>query len=163
VAVVVDPSDHDAESRERTGALPSFLIIGAMKCGTSALHRYLSVHPEVAISEPKELKFFVGPASIPSYAGSWSWQRGNWHRGTAWHKRHFAAHARARGEAPPAYTSPSFPEAAGRIARVVPDARLLYLVRDPMARAVSQYWHPMPTGPSAGRSPRRCWSRRAST
>ena len=50
-------SDEDA----RFGVLPNLIIIGAMKCGTTALHRYLGLHPDVAMSEPKELNFFCGP------------------------------------------------------------------------------------------------------
>ena len=49
--------------------------------------------------------------------------------------------APVRGEASPGYTSPSFPSAAERMARVVPGARLVYAVRDPIERAVSQYFH----------------------
>jgi hypothetical protein len=123
--------------RSAPGPLPNVLIIGAMKCGTSALHRLLAAHPEVSMAAAKELNFFVGPARVD---GDWSWSRGNWHRGVEWYARQFAE-APVRGEASPAYTSPSFPEAAGRIARVVPDVRLVYLVRDPVARAVSQYRH----------------------
>jgi hypothetical protein len=120
--------------------LPNLLIIGAMKCGTSALHRYLAVHPEIAMATPKELNFFVGPAELPVDPSAWSWHRGNWHRGIAWYRRQFAD-APVRGEASPAYTSPSFPYAAARIGRLIPGARLVYMVRDPVARAVSQYLH----------------------
>jgi len=108
-----------------------------MKCGTSALHRLLGAHPDVAMATPKELNFFVGPARAARGA---SWHRGNWHRGLRWYARHFED-APVRGEASPGYTSPSFPEAAERIAAVLPAARLVYLVRDPVARAVSQYRH----------------------
>ncbi len=46
-----------------------------------------------------------------------------------------------RGEASPGYTSPSFPEVAERMARIVPEGRLIYLVRDPIERALSHYLH----------------------
>ena len=42
-------------------ALPNLVLIGAMKCGTSALHAYLDMHPQIAMSRPKELNFFIGP------------------------------------------------------------------------------------------------------
>ena len=42
------------------GALPNLVVVGAMKCGTSSLHYYLDLHPEVAMSSPKELDFFLG-------------------------------------------------------------------------------------------------------
>lgn len=109
-----------------------------MKCGTPALHRYLDAHPGVAMATPKEMNFFIGRADR-AYADGW--HAGNWHRGVAWYERHFDPGAPVRGEASPGYTSPSFPGAAARIARLVPDARLVLLVRDPVARAVSQYRH----------------------
>jgi Sulfotransferase family len=46
-----------------------------------------------------------------------------------------------RGEASPGYTSPDHPEVAGRMAGLIPGARLVYAVRDPVDRALSQYWH----------------------
>ena len=119
-------------------ALPNLIVIGAMKCGTSALHRYLGAHPDIAMAAPKELNFFIGPAD-PARADGW--HGGNWHRGVGWYERHFEPGARIRGEASPGYTSPAFPGAAGRIADLVPDARLVLLVRDPVERAVSQYRH----------------------
>lgn len=125
---------------EHSGALPNLIVIGAMKCGTTALHRCLDLHPDIAMSEPKELNFFCGPKR-PSGEGERSrWLAGNWHRGVGWYAAQFRP-APVRGEASPGYTSPSFPEAAERMARVVPEARLVYAVRDPVGRAVSQYLH----------------------
>ena len=43
----------------RHGALPNLLVIGGLKCGTTSLHHYLNLHPEIAMSRPKELNFFV--------------------------------------------------------------------------------------------------------
>jgi len=42
-------------------ALPNLLVIGAMKCGTTALHRYLGEHPQISMAEAKEVNFFGGP------------------------------------------------------------------------------------------------------
>jgi hypothetical protein len=124
------------------GALPNLVVIGAMKCGTTSLHHYLDQHPDVAMSRPKELNFFFGPADVCGGVGVLpEWARGNWHRGTSWYEAHFDPAARVRGEASPGYTSPSYPQVAGRMAAVIPAARLVYLVRDPVGRAVSQYWH----------------------
>ncbi|BBL81212.1 hypothetical protein RxyAA322_30660 [Rubrobacter xylanophilus] len=119
------------------GALPNLIVIGAMKCGTTALHRYLGMHPEVFMSSPKELNFFFGPEG----ASGGGWHRGNWHRGVRWYASRFDPGAPVRGESSPGYTSPDHPEAAGRMARLLPGARLVYLVRDPVERAVSQYLH----------------------
>lgn len=123
-----------------SGSLPSVVGIGAMKAGTSALHRYLDAHPGLAMSEPKELCFFYGPHHPDGADDAWS-PEGNWWRGVDWYRRHFPDDGRLGGEISPGYTSPDHPGAAARMARVAPDARLVYLVRDPLERAVSQYRH----------------------
>jgi hypothetical protein len=119
-----------------TGALPNLIIIGAMKCGTTALHGLLDQHPDIAMASAKELNFFFGPATDPGHDAV-----STWHRGLEWYTRQFDGQALVRGEASPGYTSPDHPEAADRMASVVADARLVYLVRDPIDRAVSQYRH----------------------
>ncbi|HWG97924.1 MAG TPA: sulfotransferase [Pilimelia sp.] len=125
------------------GALPTMLIIGAMKCGTTALHGYLGRHPAVAMSAPKELNFFLGPATAAaaSRPDPDAWAAGNWHRGLDWYAAQFDPGAAVRGESSPGYTSPAHPYAAERIAAHLPDVRLVYLVRDPVDRALSQYRH----------------------
>jgi len=112
-----------------------------MKCATSAVHEYLDAHPDVAMSSLKELNFFNGPEQPPhADADAW-WVTGQWHRGLDWYADQFDASAPVRGESSPAYTSPDFPEVPDRMASVVPQARLVYLVRDPVDRAASQYAH----------------------
>jgi hypothetical protein len=126
------------------GALPNLVIIGAMKCGTTSLHHYLDQHPDVGMSRPKELNFFFGPADAPRTAAAAQlpdWAQGNWHRGPFWYAAHFDPSATVRGETSPGYTSPSHPQVAGRMADVIPAAHLVLVVRDPVSRAVSQYWH----------------------
>lgn len=122
-------------------ALPTVVVIGAMKCATSALHSYLDAHPDVGMSRLKELNFFNGPDTPPHDDPDRWWVDGQWHRGVEWYAAQFDPDAPARGESSPAYTSPSFPEVPARMAAVVPAARLLYLVRDPVDRALSQYAH----------------------
>ncbi|MFA9432185.1 sulfotransferase [Egicoccus sp. AB-alg2] len=133
------------------GALPNVLVIGAMKAGTSALHRYLDAHPDAAMSHPKELGFFfdvvspgdglVPPPTRDEHRHGWS-LGGNWFRGLDWYRQHFAPDARVRGETSPGYTSPDHPEVAARIAATLgTDLTLVMLVRDPVARALSQYAH----------------------
>jgi len=123
-----------------SGALPTFVVIGAMKCGTTALHRMLRGHPAIAMSDPKELNFFFGTAP-PAPDADDRWAEGNWWRGVDWYAHHFPAHVPVRGESSPGYTSPDHPEVAARLADTLPAARLVYLVRDPIDRAVSQYHH----------------------
>jgi hypothetical protein len=108
--------------------LPSFLLIGAMKSGTTTLYWYLREHPDVFMATPKEPNFF----------------NDHWHRGVGWYERLFAraGAARARGEASVRYASyPDAPECPSRIASVVPEVRLLFMVRDPIARMRSHYLH----------------------
>jgi hypothetical protein len=115
--------------------LPNFLVIGAMKAGTSALHVYLDMHPDVFVSKPKELNFFVAEL--------------NWSRGLLCYERHFAAAtgATAVGEACPQYTKATHhPGVPARIVEVIPDAKLIYLVRDPIERMCSAYLHRIGSG-----------------
>jgi hypothetical protein len=114
--------------------LPDLIVIGAQKCGTTSLHHYLDAHPEVAMSQPKELDFFIG--------------RDGWARGRAWYEEHFkSSPAAIRGESSPSYTNyPRYRCVPERIAQMVPDARLIYVVRDPIARIVSNYIHSYANG-----------------
>ena len=115
-------------AQSTAGALPNLIIIGAQKCGTSGLHYHLGLHPEVSMSRPKELNFFI--------------EERNWPRGEDWYRRHFDPAAKVRGEASPNYTA--FPQHVGvpeRMASVVPDAKLIYLLRDPLARIAAHWVH----------------------
>ncbi len=143
-AVVVAPSTAPPRRDVvASGGLPNVVVIGAMKCGTTALHRYLDRHPAIAMSQPKELNFFFGEWGQPETDRLGGYGEGTWHRGIEWYAGRFAAASQVRGESSPGYTSPDHPEVAERkrMARIVPHARLIYLVRDPVARAVSQYRH----------------------
>lgn len=122
--------------------LPNLLVIGAQKCGTTSLHAYLGAHPEIFMAAGKELDFFIRTEeSIPTMVG-------NWDRGLEWYRSRFrGAGERVRGESSPNYTVHPFvrgvPE---RAASVVPDAKLVYLVRDPIERLVSHYVHQVAAG-----------------
>jgi hypothetical protein len=106
--------------------LPNLIVIGAGRCGTTSLHRYLDLHPEIAMSSPKELNFFSADSS--------------WNRGLAWYEAQFDPSAPVRGESSPSYAAaPVYPDATARLARTVPEARLIYLVRDPLERSLSAY------------------------
>jgi hypothetical protein len=118
-----------ARRHPRQGALPNLVIIGGLKCGTTSLHHYLNLHPEIAMSRPKELNFFVDEL--------------NWPLGRDWYAAHFDPAADIRGESSPHYTNrPSFGGVAERIREVLgDDARLIYVVRDPIDRMLSHYLH----------------------
>jgi hypothetical protein len=103
-------------------------VIGGLKCGTTSLHHYLGLHPEVGMSRPKELNFFVEELNRPL--------------GPEWYASHFRERDPVRGESSPHYTNePRFTGVAERMAALLPDARLIYMVRDPVDRALSHFLH----------------------
>ena len=113
----------------RAGALPNLIVIGGLKCGTTSLHHYLNLHPQVAMSRPKELNFFVSEL--------------NWELGPEWYASHFDRDADLRGETSPHYTNlPRFTGVAARMRELLgTEARVVYMVRDPVARMLSHYFH----------------------
>lgn len=110
-------------------ALPDFLIIGAQKSGTSSLYAYLTSHPQISPAAWKEVDFFG-----KHYA-----------KGVPWYRAHFPLSSRLQhkkaitGEASPNYLY--HPCAAKRIAEVIPRIKLVVLLRNPVDRTISHYWH----------------------
>lgn len=118
--------------------LPDFLIIGAMKSGTTTLQVQLAAQPGIFMTTPKEPNFFSDDAV---YA-----------RGLAWYGSLFdcAAPGDLKGEASTHYTKiPTYPKTVTRMAGVLQAPRLVYVIRDPVERALSQYLHEWSRG-SAG-------------
>jgi hypothetical protein len=116
---------------------PSFLIVGAQRCGTTSMYRALMAHPQ--LSAPV---FRKGVAYFDvSYA-----------RGFDWYVGHFplAASARRRHPRPQTFESSGYysfhPWAASRIAADLPDVRLVLMVRDPVERAYSAHKHELERG-----------------
>jgi hypothetical protein len=112
--------------------LPDFLIIGAQKAGTTALYAYLRRHPAITGPSWKEVSYFDR----------------HYGRGEAWYRGNFPNRVRARGklvgEASPSYIfHPLGPE---RVKVLVPEARLVALVRNPVDRALSHYNHEVALG-----------------
>ena len=105
--------------------LPDFLCIGTQKGGTTYLYELLRCHPEIFLASPKEQHFF-----------SLYWQKG-----TNWYANQFLAVSDNQicGEVTPYYLY--HPEAPRRIFSVVPEVKLIVLLRDPVERALSQYFH----------------------
>lgn len=117
--------------------MPNLLIVGGLKCGTTSIHHYLGLHPEVQMSKPKELNFFVSEL--------------NWDLGVDWYTTRFDDRFAVRGESSPHYTNlPRFDGVAERIRRHCPDARLLYMVRDPIKRILSHWVHAQGAGYESG-------------
>ena len=131
--------------RKRHAQLPNLIIIGGLKCGTTSIHHYLGLHPEIQMSKPKELNFFV--------------EELNWDLGLDWYASRFDDRFKVRGESSPHYTNlPRFDGVAERIHANCPDARLLYMVRDPIKRILSHWVHATGAGYEtrrAGRDPLR--------
>lgn len=112
------------------GRFPDFLIVGATKAGTTSLDFYLSLHPEIHMARPKEPRFFIDAAE----------PLGRWGKGEAWYRGLFRSEKKVCGEASPAYTHfPALPGVPERMAQLVPNAKLIYLVREPMKRMKSHY------------------------
>ncbi len=104
--------------------LPDFLIVGAPRSGSTTLYRLIDEHPEIFMARPKEIGFFSG-----------------WHdEGVAWYAAHFAdaQEGQKAGEATPWYLHD--PSAVTEMKRVVPDAHLIVILRDPVERTYSHYW-----------------------
>ena len=123
--------------------LPNFAVIGAMKAGTVSLGHYLDEHPNVFLGRG-------GRFNEPNYFIA----EQNWPRGRDWYESLFdrADGAAAIGECSPSYTwAHVYHGVPERMAQVVPQARLVYVVRDPIARMQSMYMHQV----SAGRERRR--------
>ena len=104
---------------------PDLVVLGAARSGTSLLAAHLSAHPDIDASAVKEPNYFSR----------------HYDRGPEWYEGYFAARApqRLRLDASVSYTFPQFPEALGRLAAVSPSAFTVYIVRDPLQRAVSHY------------------------
>jgi hypothetical protein len=115
-------------------ALPDFIIIGAQKCGTTSLYKYLIQHPQILPSLKKEVHFFDGGLD-PGVD--------NFEKGTPWYSSHFPARINMKAaqktfEATPAYIFN--PLAAKRIYDLIPQVKLIALLRNPTERAISHYF-----------------------
>ena len=110
--------------------LPDFLVLGAQKAGTTALYAYLRWHPGITGPSWKEVSFFDR----------------HWWRGARWYRGQFPLRSADKlfGEASPSYLF--HPLAPERARAVIPDARLLVVLRNPVDRAYSQYQHEVALG-----------------
>ena len=136
---MADPGAHEAAVSGGEvldpARLPTFITIGAMKSGTSSLRRYLGAHPDVFTSRRKEPNFFNRhePRGRPLEDYQELFAGGE--------------EAAARGESSVNYTKRHmWPRAAERIARTLPDVRLVVVLRDPIDRIRSHYRHSVAAG-----------------
>lgn len=109
---------------------PNLFIIGSMKSGTTSLHNYLSCHPDIYMADEKEPGYFVKELAFDE--------------GPEWYMKLFEkapANVKYIGESSTHYTKlPTFKNAADRMYDYSPHAKLIYIMRDPVKRAISHYW-----------------------
>lgn len=111
--------------------LPNFVVVGAPRSGTTSLWHYLRAHPDVFMAPSKELRFFNSDAvagGLDEYRANFKGWRGE----------------RAVGEASPQYMYST--DAMRRMVELLPDARLIVVLRSPVDRAYSDYWLRAATG-----------------
>lgn len=106
-------------------SLPNFLIVGAMRSGTTTLFHHLSQHPQAFLPPQKEVHFFDL----------------NYNKGVTWYEKQFsgAKGQKVIGEGTQTYMY--LPEVAPRIAALLGDIKLIAILRNPVERAYSHYWH----------------------
>ena len=111
--------------------LPTVIIAGAQKSGTTTLRDVLAQHPDVFMSSPKELHFFDR----------------HYDRGLDWYASCFeqGRHHAQRGESSPFYMYNT--TARERMVATLPDLRVICILRNPVTRAYSHYWHAREKGP----------------
>lgn len=112
-----------------TNLRPNLFIIGAMKAGTSSLHNYLNSHPQIFMCTPKEPMFFSNQL--------------HWEKGEQEYLKLFenAGDARIIGESSTDYSkAPYYSGVPARILQFNPEARFIYIMRDPVERTISHYW-----------------------
>ena len=113
--------------------LPQFLILGAQRSGTTTLYEWIAQHPQILPGTEKEIHFFDR----------------NFQKGVSWYRLHFPTFrklgsTRITGEATPYYLF--HPRAPERIYRVLPEVKMLALLRNPVERAVSHYFREVHLG-----------------
>ena len=119
----------------RQRVLPGLIIIGAQKSGTTSLHNYLSQHPQLVPAYRKEVHFFDG--GLDARTDTWS-------KGVQWYHSHFPrrgdlTEGQTTFEASPLYLFN--PLVAARIAATLPEVKLVAILRNPVERALSQFFY----------------------
>lgn len=129
MSTTTSPTSPQSTATGAAQRLPDFIIIGAAKSGTSTLTDYFRLHPRICVSRIKEPEFFAVDAT--------------YEKGFEWYHALFEGAAdQLCCEASTGYTRwPQYSRAAERMAKAVPHAKLIYLMRHPIDRAYSHYVH----------------------
>lgn len=118
---------------KNNGRFPDFIIVGAMKAGTTALWFNLNKHPKIIAPRPNKNNEFMGSNEIRFWH-----RRKNWKKGFEWYKNLFAFDKDIIcGEKSPEYCTE--PRALNDIKKYIPNVKIIYIVRNPAERAFSQY------------------------
>jgi hypothetical protein len=123
-------------------ALPDFLVAGVPKSGTTALHAALARHPGLFLSPIKEPKFFLTDGPPPTRGGpgdALTYREHVWQRDRYERLFEGAAPGARKGESTPLYLHD--PNAMRRIRKLIPDAKIIAVIRDPVERAHSNWTH----------------------
>ena len=116
---------------KNNSGLPDFIVIGAMKCGTTSLWEYLKQHPNIHLPNGiKNIEYFDSNA--------------NWNKGLPFYKKHFQKNSNTYsiGEISTEYTKfPHVKDVAKNMHATLPGVKLVYLIRHPMERLISHYIH----------------------
>lgn len=117
---------------KRMNSLPNFIICGTQKGGTTSLYTYLKQNPFIGMSNKKEIHYFDL----------------HYQKGIEWYKKHFKKFKDKKyklvGEATPTYMY--FENIPERIYRLIPETKLIFILRNPVNRAYSHYWHTVKIG-----------------
>ncbi len=119
--------------QEQSKTVPHFILVGAMKAGTTSLRFHLNNHPHIHLPQ-RELNFFNNQK--------------NFNRALAWYQEQIAKDAKDSatlfGEKSPAYTLEEF--VPKRMHELLPDAKLIWVLRNPVDRTYSNYLHELKLG-----------------
>ena len=108
--------------------LPNLIVVGSIKCGTTSLHNYLNMHPDIAMSKIKEVEYFSE----------------NYDKPLKWYLNHFDQQAKIVGETSPHYTFQkdlNIEKILQRIKSDLPNVKIIYIAREPYSQLISLYKH----------------------
>jgi tetratricopeptide (TPR) repeat protein len=131
-AILKNPQLIKLDWQKNKQNAPDFIIIGATKCGTTSLFTYLNQNPQVLAPHKKEINFF----------------NDNFNLGVSWYLAHFPAIADlsefVTGEASPFYIYDQ--QVITRVKQLFPDVKLIAMLRNPIDRTISEYYHAVNRG-----------------
>ncbi|UCD43245.1 MAG: sulfotransferase [Chloroflexota bacterium] len=142
-----------SEGNDTNLRFPDFIIAGAMKCGTTSLHNILSTHPKIFIPD-REIHFFdiddlsQHPDFFMYSNGAWYYPNleNDFEKYLNWYGAFFSSKdgTYVIGEDSTTYLASQ--KAPERIRRLIPNVKIIIMLRDPATRTYSHYWHLLRTG-----------------